>query len=365
MKKILIFYTSIGLGHKYIAQNIGWQLEKAGFNVKLADIGEVQKGKTSAVLIGVHGFINEHMGWFWSYLYKSHFIYLVSSLFRIPLASRSFEATLKFINEFNPDLVITVQTTASAVLSFLKSKKLYTKPWAISFSDFHLHLLWLYKNCDFYFANIQEQKDKMVKMGYEASKILVCGITLKPKVEVDAKTVRAKLGISEDQKVILVGIGSLGIGLNQNTLDELTKIKNAKVVIACGKNQKLFEDLSKKYGKSAAVKVLGFYSPMDELYAIADVFVTKPGGLTTAEALRQHLPLVVTHWLPGQEELNISYLTKLKLITSKPKNLAEVVERELENGNLRKGLMESKYVNLIAQEGELVVQGAALLLHEP
>ncbi len=55
MKKILIFYTSVGLGHKSIAENIGWYLEQpvspgasrggAGFEVKFADIGKVQEGK--------------------------------------------------------------------------------------------------------------------------------------------------------------------------------------------------------------------------------------------------------------------------------------------------------------------------------
>ena len=44
-KKILILYTSVGLGHKTLAENIGWQLQQEGMEVKLADIGKVQKGK--------------------------------------------------------------------------------------------------------------------------------------------------------------------------------------------------------------------------------------------------------------------------------------------------------------------------------
>jgi hypothetical protein len=47
---------------------------------------------------------------------------------------------------------------------------------------------------------------------------------------------------------------------------------------------------------------------MSDLYQIADVFMTKPGGLSVAEAGQFGLPLVVTHTLPGQEDLNLAYL---------------------------------------------------------
>ncbi len=45
-RKIIILYTSIGLGHKYIALNIGYHLEKAGFEVKYHDVLELQTGFT-------------------------------------------------------------------------------------------------------------------------------------------------------------------------------------------------------------------------------------------------------------------------------------------------------------------------------
>ena len=41
----------------------------------------------------------------------------------------------------------------------------------------------------------------------------------------------------------------------------------------------------------------------------ADVLVTKPGGLTTAEALVARIPMVLSKPLPGQEERNARFLT--------------------------------------------------------
>jgi len=42
----------------------------------------------------------------------------------------------------------------------------------------------------------------------------------------------------------------------------------------------------------------------------SDVLVTKPGGLTTSEALSAELPMILVRPLPGQEERNASYLAQ-------------------------------------------------------
>ena len=43
----------------------------------------------------------------------------------------------------------------------------------------------------------------------------------------------------------------------------------------------------------------------------ADLLITKPGGLTSSEALAmKRLPMLITHPIPGQEERNARYLLK-------------------------------------------------------
>ena len=54
-KKVLIIHTSVGLGHKSIAENFGYYLEAAGFTVKLADVYQTQDGR----LINFFKLINE------------------------------------------------------------------------------------------------------------------------------------------------------------------------------------------------------------------------------------------------------------------------------------------------------------------
>ena len=94
---------------------------------------------------------------------------------------------------------------------------------------------------------------------------------------------------------------------------------------------------------------------MDELYSVADVFVGKPGGLSTAESLRWNLPLVVCYTLPGQEKKNLKYLEGRGLIIGKPENLASSVEQELKTGEFRQSLKQNPERQKVFQEGQALI----------
>ena len=40
----------------------------------------------------------------------------------------------------------------------------------------------------------------------------------------------------------------------------------------------------------------------------ADCIITKPGGLTTSEALSKGLPMIMSNPVPGQEDRNVEFL---------------------------------------------------------
>ncbi len=63
-----------------------------------------------------------------------------------------------------------------------------------------------------------------------------------------------------------------------------------------------------KQNSVVSYTLVGFTTEMDELMTAADLFVGKPGGLTTSEALAKGLPMVVINPIPGQEERNSDHL---------------------------------------------------------
>jgi len=60
--------------------------------------------------------------------------------------------------------------------------------------------------------------------------------------------------------------------------------------------------------RSHPTHVLGFVTNMHEWMSIADLIVTKPGGLTTSEALALGKPLFILNPIPGQETANSDFL---------------------------------------------------------
>jgi processive 1,2-diacylglycerol beta-glucosyltransferase len=77
--------------------------------------------------------------------------------------------------------------------------------------------------------------------------------------------------------------------------------------------------------------VLGFSTNMHELMAVADLIITKPGGLTSSEALALGKPLFILNPIPGQEAANSDYLlergaaAKVNRVEDLPFRIAELL----------------------------------------
>ena len=80
-----------------------------------------------------------------------------------------------------------------------------------------------------------------------------------------------------------------------------------QIVIICGRNREMEERLA---GQSwpLPVVVRGFVDNMPDWMAACDCVVTKAGPGTIAEALISGLPILLSGYIPGQEEGNIPYV---------------------------------------------------------
>jgi processive 1,2-diacylglycerol beta-glucosyltransferase len=78
-------------------------------------------------------------------------------------------------------------------------------------------------------------------------------------------------------------------------------------VVVTGRNEELRRELAAQDRKHPT-HVLGFVTNMHELMAVADLLITKPGGLTSSEALAMGKPLLILNPIPGQEAANSDFL---------------------------------------------------------
>jgi processive 1,2-diacylglycerol beta-glucosyltransferase len=112
----------------------------------------------------------------------------------------------------------------------------------------------------------------------------------------------------DDLPVLLVLSGGFGMGPVGKILRELDKVEREfQTLVVCGRNEELRRELAAEDRKHPT-RVLGFASNMHELMAVADLIITKPGGLTSSEALALGKPLFILDPIPGQEAANSDFL---------------------------------------------------------
>jgi UDP-N-acetylglucosamine:LPS N-acetylglucosamine transferase len=167
-------------------------------------------------------------------------------------------------------------------------------------------------------------------------------MTLKHLFQVDVFNVKRELGIPQEKKVVLVAGGTSGYGIDRRAVGELQK--DAVVIVVCGKNAKLHDELVLHSHGNPSLKVYGYVSNMPELYAIADLLVSKPGGLTIAECLQRNLTVLVTSFMPGQEKLNYNYLKQHNLILTDYANVKDELEMKTFNATLPSNPARSQIV---------------------
>jgi processive 1,2-diacylglycerol beta-glucosyltransferase len=118
------------------------------------------------------------------------------------------------------------------------------------------------------------------------------------------------LGLKADVPKIVVMGGSLGLGPIKSVIRKLDTLPQPfDMIVVTGKNKRLrYALLDRRRPRRHMTKVLGFVENMHELFELAEVLVTKPGGITTAEALSKHVPMIIINPIPGQEEKNAQFL---------------------------------------------------------
>lgn len=213
-----------------------------------------------------------------------------------------------------PDVVVCTHAFPSGAMA--EYKKLYddAPPVVGIVTDFAVHAFWIHTNIDGYAVGTEAVREVMIARGIDPERIVATGIPVDLRFGAPAEsvhTIRERLGLPLDRHVVLMMGGGLGIGPLERMLRafETVRVPMAAVVIA-GRNARVERRvLAAAEGVRYPVRVLRFVDNVYDYMHAADAFVTKPGGLSTAEALSAGVPMVLCKPLPGQEERNARVLT--------------------------------------------------------
>lgn len=249
-------------------------------------------------------------------------------------------------DRFKPDCVICSQAFPCGMVADFKKVSKSDIPLVAVLTDYIPHSYWIYDSVDYYISPCEEVSERLTGKGVPQHKIRTFGIPFDPKFNepIDRNKVMKKLRLEQGLPVVLIMGGGQGLGPAKTILRSLEKIKlNFQEIVVTGVNRKLYGYLkrTKKYKKK--ICALNYVDYINELMSISDIIITKPGGITTAEALAQRLPIVIVKPLPGQEANNTEYLIRKQaaIKVAKPRETHKVIEDLLRQPDKLQGLKEA------------------------
>ncbi|MCL5671218.1 MAG: glycosyltransferase, partial [Acidobacteria bacterium] len=114
-----------------------------------------------------------------------------------------------------------------------------------------------------------------------------------------------------------------------------------QVIAVAGRNRTLRVQLEALRRQIALdLHIFGWTDAVPELMGAASVLITKPGGLTTAEAMAAGVPMILTNPISGTEEQHLRLLVKrgVALSAARLEEIPVLVSRLLESPEEREML---------------------------
>ncbi|SHE94746.1 MGDG synthase family glycosyltransferase [Alkalibacter saccharofermentans] len=337
MKKVLIFTASTGGGHNIAANSLKEHFEASGYEAAIFDAFKETNLLLDKVISRGYEKILSLSPRTYGRMYRaannktlSHYI--------VALITDVMEKNMMgIINENNPDLIIATHPLVTNVLGTLKEDREFDVPIISIVTDYMIHRAYIHDQIDAYVAGSEYTKETIIKKGVDEKKIHTYGIPVR-KSFLDHTTIAVK-DYSVDLSVLLMA-GSMGTAHMEKAFLSLISSKhNLKIIVVCGKNDKVksrIDKIMEDEHLNKIVEVYGFVENIPELMDRGDVIITKPGGLTTTESIIKNIPMIIPYYIPGQEEENTDFLveTGMAIKVDKIKDLTNVVDYLVHNKDI-------------------------------
>ena len=183
---------------------------------------------------------------------------------------------------------------------------------------------------DYYFIPDISLTEEFVQCGVPREKLIDSGMPVKQAFyqDTDKAAAKAELGLPADHQHLLVMCGSIGCGpIKELTEDLLIRLTSEQeLTIVCGANEELFAKLERHFAHDPRIHIHGMVDYVPLLIHSADLFLTKPGGLSTSEAAACGVPMLLMDTVAGCEGHNLNFFLRqgIAVTADTPKHLADL-----------------------------------------
>ena len=317
-KKIVVLYAAVGGGHFKAAEGIKNYIIQNCPECEVEMLDALKYTNKAIDKIVINSYINmaryspELWGKIYMFSEKQYSVANFSNAVQRLLSHK----LVKYFKQQKPDVIVSTHPFITEMCAILKKKEKINSQLSVIITDYASHRFWELKPeyINNYFVANNETKCSMIYNGIPAEKIHVTGIPVSPAFfkDYNKDEIYSEFNLDKNKKTVLIfGGGEYGLSNIKEFYRSLLNVEqDVQIVTIAGKrvkSQKMFKKLADNSSKN--VVVLGYTNQVPELMSIADLVVSKPGGLTTTEILVSHIPFVVINPIPGQEEENSNFLT--------------------------------------------------------
>lgn len=351
--KVLILSITAGEGHNSTAKAIQAELTQRGIDSNVLDTYEYISPTLSKLVDDGYLAVSGHAKHAYENTYRlaeKRKRVIDDDLNLTRLANKPLShKILGFIEGYDPDVIIYTHPFAGIILDILIAQgKIDVKTIGI-LTDFTFHPFWEECIRTNYVVTACEMLDHQARAkGFFDVQIKSTGIPIHPKfnVEIPQAEARAQLGLDINKRTVLLMGGSMGYGNMQKSVESLDGMRDDFQLIIVNGNNKTTRAKIGEMNLHKRVLNLGFVSNVDVLMDASDCIITKPGGLTTSEALAKRMPMIIVNPIPGQEYRNTEFLLNngAAMATSDTVSLEEAMFQFMNNPTRLKNMREATEV---------------------
>lgn len=320
MKRILILMSDTGGGHRASAQALAAAFSERygdGFDVQIIDLWkDYTPWPVNQIPKSYRALVTDAL-WVWKLAWRaSEKDWLTEPGLRL-VGRLTRRAVGRAFLQYQPDAVISVHPLMQHIpLRILRHKLNSAIPFVTVVTDLvSIAPVWYHTGVDRCFIASEEAMRRARRAGLRDDQICLFGLPIRPAFARSAgekKEVRFSLGLDGERMTALLVGGGEGMG----PVGEIARAvaarlavdgRNAQLVVICGRNEDLRRELA-AYNWPLPVRVEGFVQNMPDWMAASDCVVTKAGPGTIAEALICGLPILLSGFIPGQEEGNVPFV---------------------------------------------------------
>lgn len=300
----------------------------------------------------------------WDYLYDNPHVVKQTQSIKNYLHKISHAKLSKLFQKFQPDTVVCTQAFPCGMVADYKRAHHLRFLLIGVLTDYAPHSFWLNSGVDYYVVPSEESSERFIKKGVAREAIKVFGIPIKTSFaqKNDKEALAQKFQLNLKIPILLIMGGGQGLGPIKDVVKGLLNLKNdVQLIVLAGTNKRLLRWLKKNQGKTdKKILVYEFVNYVEELMEISTLIITKPGGMTTSEALAKSLPMVIVNPLPGQEMRNTDFLLQsgiairvdqthdigeeIGLLLQSPDRLAAMRRAAYENGRPQAALDTARFI---------------------